>query len=82
MGIDRVEHVLGGDALDPTRPAYPSWVKVDVQSKAFKDIVALYVSHGIVFDPTITAPVYFGTLQEGFDYWIDERKFFTPAIQE
>ena len=82
MGIDRVEHVLGGDALDPTKPAYPSWVKVDIQSKAFKDIVALYVSHGVVFDPTITAPVYFGMLQEGFDYWIDERKFFTPAIQE
>ncbi len=55
---------------------------MDVRSKAFKDIVALFVSHRVAFDATITAPVYFGTLQEGFDYWIDERKFFTPAIQE
>jgi len=82
MGIDRVEHILGGDALDSMKQAYPSWVKVDIKSKEFKDIVALFVSHHVVFDPTITAPVYFATPQEGFDYWIDERKFFTPAVQE
>ena len=23
MGIDRVEHILGGDQLDPNKPAYP-----------------------------------------------------------
>ena len=34
-----------------------------------------------MFDPTITAPVYFTQLEEGFDYWIDERKFFTPEVQ-
>ena len=34
-----------------------------------------------MFDPTITAPVYFSKLQEGFDYWVDERKFFTPEVQ-
>ena len=82
MGVDRVEHILGGDVLDSLKPAYPVWNTVDIKSKAFKDIVALFVSHRVVFDPTITAPVYFATLQEGFDYWIDERKFFTPTIQE
>ena len=81
MGIDRVEHILGGDQLDPTKPAYPSWSKVDTSSKAFKDIVALFISHHVMFDPTITAPVYFSQLQEGFDYWVDERKFFTPEVQ-
>jgi len=34
-----------------------------------------------MFDPTITAPVYFTKLEEGFDYWVDERKFFTPDVQ-
>jgi Imidazolonepropionase and related amidohydrolases len=81
MGIDRVEHILGGDQLDPTKPAYPSWSKVDTSSKVFKDIVALFISHHVMFDPTITAPVYFSKLQEGFDYWVDERKFFTPEVQ-
>jgi len=81
LGVDRVEHILGGDQLDPGKPAYPSWSQVDTASKAFRDIVALFISHGVMFDPTITAPVYFSQLQEGFDYWIDERKFFTPEVQ-
>ncbi len=81
MGIDRVEHILGGDQLDPNKPAYPSWSMVDTTSKQFKDIVELFISHHVMFDPTITAPVYFSQLQDGFDYWIDERKFFTPEVQ-
>src|SRR5437868_2360610 len=32
-------------------------------------------------DPTITAPVYFTQLEDGFEYWIDERMFFTPEVQ-
>jgi imidazolonepropionase-like amidohydrolase len=82
MGIDRVEHILGGDQLDPNKPAYPSWSMVDTSSKQFKEIVALFISRHVMFDPTITAPVYFSDLQEGFDYWVDERKFFTPEVQE
>ncbi|MEP7002110.1 MAG: amidohydrolase family protein [bacterium] len=81
MGIDRVEHILGGDQLDPNTTAYPSWSMVDTSSKPFKDIVALFISRHVMFDPTITAPVYFSRLQEGFDYWVDERKFFTPDVQ-
>ena len=84
MGIDRVEHILGGDELDSTKGAYQSWIHVDTASRAFKDIVHLFISHHVVFDPTITAPVYFTTTADkpGFDYWIDERKFFTPYVQE
>src|SRR5690349_12683226 len=59
LGVDRVEHILGGDQLDPNKPAYPSWSRVDTASKVFKDIVALFISHHVMFDPTITAPVYF-----------------------
>jgi len=84
MGIDRVEHILGGDELDSTTGAYESWIHVDTSSREFKDIVHLFISHHVVFDPTITAPVYFTTTADkpGFDYWIDERKFFTPYVQE
>ena len=84
MGIDRVEHILGGDELDSTKGAYQSWIHVDTASRAFKDIVHLFISHHVVFDPTITAPVYFTTTADkpGFDYWIDERTFFTPYVQE
>ena len=82
MGIDRVEHILGGDQLDSTKAAYPLWSMVDTASKQFNDIAQLFVSRHVMFDPTITAPVYFSTLQDGFDYWVDERKFFSPEVQE
>lgn len=82
-GIDRVEHILGGRALSPDSPAYPHWVRVDTASPEFKEIVSHFLEHRVYFDPTITAPVYFidWTKIEGFDYWIDERKFFTPEVQ-
>jgi imidazolonepropionase-like amidohydrolase len=84
MGIDRVEHILGGDELDSTKGAYQSWIHVDTSSREFKDIEHLFISHHVVFDPTITAPVYFTTTSDkpGFDYWVDERKFFTPYVQQ
>ncbi len=81
MGIDRVEHILGGDQLDSTKAAYPLWSMIDTSSRQFRDIAALFVSRRVMFDPTITAPVYFSQLQDGFDYWVDERKFFTPEVQ-
>ncbi|MES2357843.1 MAG: amidohydrolase family protein [Gemmatimonadota bacterium] len=84
MGIDRVEHILGGDELSRDKSAYPSWIHVDTASREFKDIVQLFLRHHVVFDPTITAPVYFTTVADkpGFDYWVDERKFFTPYVQQ
>ena len=83
MGIDRVEHILGGDALSPDGPAYQAWVKVDTASREFKEIARLFIQNRVVFDPTITAPVYFSTVADkpGFDYWVDEREFFTPEVQ-
>lgn len=82
MGIDRVEHILGGRALSADTPAYPMWIRVDTASPEFREIVALFLKHRVYFDATITAPVYFTELKEGFDYWVDERKFFTPEVQE
>jgi hypothetical protein len=55
---------------------------VDVKSKAFTDIVDLYKRHNVVFDPTVGAPVPFTTPKEGFDFWVDEKKFFTPYVQQ
>jgi imidazolonepropionase-like amidohydrolase len=81
MGIDRVEHILGGPALDPERPAYPVWVTVDTASAEFREIVDLFLGHRVHFNATITAPVYFTELKEGFDHWVDEVEFFTPYVQ-
>ena len=84
MGIDRVEHILCGDDLSPNTPAYNSWIQVDTASPEFKDIVHVFLKHHVTFDPTITAPLYFTILNNKpeMDHWVDERKFFTPYVQE
>jgi imidazolonepropionase-like amidohydrolase len=82
MGIDRVEHILGGFVLDSTQRAYPVWNEVDTTSADFKKTVQYFIDHGIYFDATINAPVYFTELKEGFDYWADERAMFTPYVRD
>lgn len=82
MGIDRIEHFLGGDAMPATRSAYASLAGITADMPEFREIVRLYVEKGVYFDCTITAYGYFGKRGEEYDYWVDERKFFTPYIQE
>jgi imidazolonepropionase-like amidohydrolase len=83
MGIDRVEHILGGDALDPDRPAYPVWNEVDTTSAEFRSIVRKFIDHHVYFSATLTAPVYFASPEDtpGFDDWADEGSFFTPYVR-
>ncbi|MDX1673047.1 MAG: amidohydrolase family protein [Balneolaceae bacterium] len=84
MGIDRVEHILGGHVLDPEKRAYPVWNKVDTTSTDFHEVVNYFIEHRVYFDATINAPVYFTTVsdKEGFDYWMDEPSLFTPYVQK
>lgn len=82
MGIDRVEHILGGFVLDSTQRAYPVWNEVDTTLADFKKTMQYFIDHGVFFDATINAPVYFTTLEEGFDYWKDEQSMFTPYTRK
>ncbi|TVP74881.1 MAG: amidohydrolase [Gemmatimonadales bacterium] len=82
LGIDRVEHILGGPWLDPEQAAYPVWNQVDVESPEFQAIVEQFLENQVYFNPTLTAPIYFTELVDGFDDWGDEAGFFTPWVQE
>ena len=82
MGIDRIEHFLGGDAMPDSRSAYSSLPNITHDMKEFKKIVKTYVESETVFNATLTAYGYFGSREQHYDYWVDERKFFTPFIQE
>ncbi|HEX5437218.1 MAG TPA: amidohydrolase family protein [Gemmatimonadaceae bacterium] len=83
MGIDRIEHFMGGGTMPPTRSAYASLVNLDVNSPAFHAIMQVYLKHHIYFDPTLTAYGYAAnhTGDEAFVHWVDETKFFTPYVQ-
>jgi imidazolonepropionase-like amidohydrolase len=83
MGIDRVEHILGGYALDPSKDAYVVWNHLKTTSEDFKKTVRQFISNSVYFNATMGAPVYFSQteLKEGFEYWVDERTFLTPYAQ-
>lgn len=83
MGIDRIEHFMGGDAMPATRSAYASLVNLKVDSPEFRKIVQLYLSHHVYFDPTLTAYGYAAKTDSdpAFEHWVDETKFLTPYVR-
>ena len=85
LGIDRIEHFLGGDAMPDTRSAYASLPNITANDPAFKEVVELFVEKGVYFDATLTAYGYLGILpgkREEYGYWIEETQFFTPYFKE
>jgi imidazolonepropionase-like amidohydrolase len=87
MGIDRVEHFLGGDALPGSKSAYASLEALDLDDPRTAEQIAaqarLFVEHGAYFDATLTAYGYFADREARvFDYWMDEMGFLTPYARQ
>lgn len=81
LGINRIEHFLGGDAMPGARSAYASLAKITRDMEEYKKIAQKFIDTETVFDATLTAYGYESGGEE-FSHWIDERQFFTPFIQE
>lgn len=82
LGIDRVEHFLWGGEASSGRPAYSSLENLEINSPAFKKNVQLFIDRGVFFDATITAYGYFGKREKGYDYWTEEKIYFTPFMRK
>lgn len=86
MGIDRIEHFLGGDAMPDSKSAYQSLQSIQSGTPAFKKICQHFIDNDVFFDCTLTAYGYLGETSpethEEYEYWIDEREFFTPYMQD
>ncbi|MFN0242227.1 MAG: amidohydrolase family protein [Planctomycetota bacterium] len=82
MGIDRIEHFVGGDTLPATRSAYDSLAELDPADPRVDAILRLFVEHRVTFDATLTAYGYFGRREVGYEHWVDERLFFTPFVRD
>ncbi len=84
MGIDGIEHILGGDILDPNVDAYRGYLNFKVGSPEWNEIVTLFKQHHVVYSPTMTAVRRSTKDLKVFTYWngYDERKFFTPYVQQ
>jgi len=83
MGIDRIEHFLGGAAVPETRSAYASLEELDVSrpatAAAIREQARLFAEQGAFFDATLTAYGYYADREPVvFDQWADEMGFLTP----
>lgn len=87
MGIDRVEHFLGGAALPAERSAYASLESLNLDdpttARHVRDQARLFMRQGAYFDATLTAYGYFADREPVvFDYWFDEMGLLTPFARE
>lgn len=84
MGIDRVEHFLGGDMMPADRSAYASLqVFDDFEGDELREIIDLYIERGVNFDATLSIYGYWGPHDpEMTEYWTDELRFLTPYMRE
>lgn len=82
MGIDRIEHFLGGEMTPPERSAYASLVDAEPDGEDFRASAARFIERGVYFDATLSAYGYFGN-REGpvFEKHHDARQYFTPYMQ-
>lgn len=83
MGIDRIEHFEGGDAMTPDRPAYSSLVEMTPDMPEFERIVQLYIEHGTFYDATVSAYGYWAHRDpEVYEYFEPEMDYLTPYARQ
>jgi imidazolonepropionase-like amidohydrolase len=80
MGIDRIEHFMGGDALTADKSAYSSLEHLDPTSPEVLASFKTYLSQNVYFDATLATYGSFSDRQpkELYEYWINEMDFLTP----
>ena len=84
MGIDRIEHFMGGDAIVSTAGAYTSLEALDVNRPEVDAIIQLYLRRNVYYDATVSAYGYWYNPKDPrvFTPWADEQSFLTPHAKE
>ncbi len=84
MGIDRIEHFMGGDAIVSERSAYASLEALDVTRPEVDAVIDLYLRTNTYYDATVSAYGYWYDPKDErvFTTWMDEQSFLTPHARE
>jgi hypothetical protein len=84
MGIDRIEHFMGGDAVTGDKNAYGSLQALDVTRPEVDAVIQLYLKRNVYYDATVTAYGYWYDPKDArvFTQWVDEMSFLTPHARE
>jgi hypothetical protein len=79
MGIDRIEHFLGGKLLSDSIDAYQSLKRLDPADPRLEEIIQLYIKKGAYFDATLGTYGAIGMVDSPiFEDWADENQYLTP----
>lgn len=82
MGIDRIEHFMGGDAFTSDKSAYASYEHMTFNTPEFTRTAELYKQHHANYDATLSAYGYYGKKDpDVFTYFFDEKKFLTQYMR-
>ena len=82
MGIDRIEHFLGGAQLPDSVRAYDALPTATPDAPAFDRIARHYRDQEVYFDATISAYGYYGTRgSELYADWPDAQQYLTPYLR-
>jgi imidazolonepropionase-like amidohydrolase len=84
MGIDRIEHFMGGDAIVGTAGAYTSLEALDVTRPEVDRIIELYKQRRVYFDATLSTYGAWYTDKDTRVYttWPEEMAMLTPHARE
>jgi imidazolonepropionase-like amidohydrolase len=84
MGIDRIEHFMGGDAIVGTAGAYTSLEALDVSRPEVDTIIQLYKQRHVYFDATLSTYGAWYTDKDPRVYttWPEEMSVLTPHARE
>jgi len=84
MGIDRIEHFMGGDAISSDKPAYTSLEALDVNRPEVDAIIQLYLKRHVYFDATLSTygAWYADKDPRVYTSWTDEMAMLTPHARE
>jgi len=79
MGIDRVEHYLGGELISDSIDAYQSLKQLDPTDPRLEKIIQLYIKNGVYFDATLGTYGAIGLVDSPiFEDWANEAQYLTP----
>jgi hypothetical protein len=84
MGIDRIEHFVGGDMLPTDKSAYASLENItSFKTPEFEAIVKLYRSRRVNFDATRSAYGYYGRREpQVYEDYAHELKYLTSYMRQ
>ncbi len=79
LGIDRLEHFIGGAVLKKEKSAYFEVAELDLTNVGIDEAMDLFIDHGIYFNSTLTV---IGGFTQSEDRWLNymtnEKKYWSP----